>query len=364
MKKLYPNQKILREGSVSEVKVECEKVFKTFSKTMTSNPKAASYMLGNLYHFLLKKKGEEKKLVEQCIKQTKEKLNKKQITDLWSGIERLTPEDWKTLPAGNKNSLEALRQNMLQDIHYFQNIDNQSLIRTGQEFRFTREVLIALIRKDLLNNKRSDPFKMDNFDYVLLRTGGAEENHTYLYSFINKINVLLINDVVSLGSKNEKIAEIILKDFSTTAHYFSVSEKLAEFHPKLRKEIAENWKKQIATHPISSDQKDPLKQTLDRLKAKYPEFKEVEPKGRAPRIQPRGADDEPIPAWQNIAGGATVGGILYFGLKATVCVCTAPALLPLYFIAGGAGLGLACSMSESANQAEKKMIQKVKSVFK
>lgn len=348
-------------GPVSNIEAQCERVSKTFSTTLEVNPLAAAYMLGNLYHFLNKQHGEQKKLVEQTIKFAKGKLKKDHITALWERIDRLTDEDWKVLPKGNRKSLLALRQNMLHDIDYFRHIDSSSLIDIGQDIDFTREVLIALVRKNLERTRNADPFKKDHFSYDLLKIGGSEENHTYLYEFFNKCSTMPIDAIGKLGEKNLKVAETILKDLSTTSHFFTVSAKLAEYHPKLRSEIAKDWGKITATHPLTPQQQITVPETLNKLQSKYPEFKEVKVDTRVERVQPRGENDILFPAWQHLLGGLVGGGIGF--VEAAAVLAAAPTLLP-FFLAGGAAFGYAFSESPTVNNMERDVRKKIGSYFK
>lgn len=348
---------------VSNIQAQCERMAKTFPITLQENPQAAAYMLGSLYRFLPKQKSEEKKQIIETINNTKEKLSKGQVVSLWNEFNKLSSNDWNVLPKGNRKSLIALRLNMLRDSRYFQYIDNEQLIKFGQNIEFTREVLIALVRKDLMKNKHSDPFKRD-FNYELLKIGGEKENHPYLYPFFNRCSIVPVDKIGSLGEKNVKIAEIILKDLSTTSHFFAVSAKLAEYHPKLRSNIAKDWNKVTATHPLSPQLQKTLPETLDKLKKEYPEFKKVKIDTRLERIQPRGENKKPIPIWQHITGGVVGAGIGYTGVKASVCLCAAPAFLPLYFVAAGAGVGYACSQSKTVNDWGRKAQRKIKNWFR
>lgn len=319
---------------MSEVSQLCEIALKTFSHTLTNNPLASAYLLGNLYYFLEK---DTTSLVKKTIAQLKLRMTKEQINLLWETIQ-FKKEEYQTMSIKNKKSFFALQTAFLHDIEYFKQIENHTLIQLGQNPTFAQAVLIALIRKHLLDHQLSDPFYYKNYNAQLLKTASIEEAYLYVYPFLKDCQTLPIKDIVLLGRKEQTIATLILKNVSTSIHYFDVSEALLPYYPSLRQSIAENWGKLRCTYPFTETQNKSILEKEKKLKAQYQAFKTLQIEVRPERVPANTKLSlQSAQHWKNLLNSGICVGV-FLGITA-ITYSIPPSFLPLYCIMLNGALG-------------------------
>jgi hypothetical protein len=268
---------------VSAIKTLCAKIRKSFFEAINENPLSASLMVGNLYLAYEKADEEECTLINVTLQQLKEKLTKQQVQILWNTVTDLQPRQLRLMRDSIRTSLKMLKSTMIDDSSYFEHLTTESLIKVGQHPQLYREVMIALIRKHLAKNNVDDPFVQPTFDYELLRSFGAEQNHLYMAEFIKECESLPLQDLVKLGSERHEIASLMLMDLKNNEMIFELGSRFARIHPNLREEIAQHWRSYFETFPITAKQEKYVQGELPKLKKAFPEFSEVSIQSRIKR---------------------------------------------------------------------------------
>lgn len=268
---------------MTAIKTLCSKVRKSFFEAINENPMSATLMLGNLYLALENADDEERSFVNDTLKQLKVKLTNKQIQLLWNTVVELQPRQQRLMRDSIKKSFKILKLTMVEDCSYFEHLTAESLIKAGQHPQLYREVMIALIRKHLAKNTLHDPFVERGFDYEVLRTFGAEQNHLYMAEFIKECESLPLQDLVKLGSERHEIASLMLMDLKNSEMIFEMGSRFARIHPHLRQEISEYWSSYFETFPITAKQEKYVQGELPKLKKVFPEFSEVSIQSRVKR---------------------------------------------------------------------------------
>ncbi len=265
------------------VKHLCQKIDNTFLLALRKPSLAAAYLLANLYRTLAKASAADKRQMKMTLRALQCKLKANDIQTLWQRINTIKPTTWQVLDPDSQVSLNLLKRAMLRDPIYLRALTPEALLSLGQSVDWYREVFIALVRQHCSKCKGINPFSEEKFNYTLLRSAGAEQNFLYVSSFIAKCKSLPIASILELGSQHSKVAELIMKDLTNSNGYFSVAAGFARKHASLRKRIAKDWQRHLATYPLSSHDEDFLQKTLPLLQQDFPEFRKVVIDARMPR---------------------------------------------------------------------------------
>lgn len=278
---------------MSAVKALCQKIDRVFFKVLTKPSMAATYLLADLYRYQATAKGEDKKNIYATLR--KLKLQPDQIKTLWRSISSMPSSNWKVLDPETQKSLNMLKRAMLQDTVYLQALELSDLLSLGKSVIWYRDVLIALIRKHQLLRHGTDPFTSRDFSYRIVRQGGSEQNYLYVSRYIARCHSLPIKEIITLGSHQSKVAELILKDLTNSHSYFPVSAGYAKRHASLRSVIAKDWQRYLEVYPLHAEDRDYLERELPLLQAHYPEFRRVQIDNRVTRHY----QEEPAIKWQS-----------------------------------------------------------------
>lgn len=256
-----------------DIKKQCKTVRLSFLSTLTQDVEAAAFMLGNLYRHRQSAKKEEIALINDTLKELKQKITVEQISKLWQGMHAFRPDRWKVMDEGTKESLHALKRGMLQDLDFVKGMKTADLVILGQHPIWYREALIALVRQHLLAKRQIDPFNNGTFSFDLLLQGGPEQNYLYLSGYLQQCVELPVNLIVEMGKSNPQIAAFIMLDCQSHASFFEISRQFIEID-SLRKGIAKFWKSYIEHYALSPAQIAYLENELPKLK-EYSEFKDI-----------------------------------------------------------------------------------------
>lgn len=265
------------------VKRLCQKIDNTFLLALQKPSLAAAYLLADLYRTLAKASVADKQQLQLTLRALQRKLKAEHIQTLWQRISTIKPTTWQVLDPDTQVSLNLLKRAMLRDPIYLRALTPAALLSLGQSVTWYREVLIALVRQHCGKCKGINPFTEEKFNYTLLNSAGAEQNFLYVSSFMAKCNSLPIASILQLGSHHSKVAELIMKDLTTSCSYFPLAAGFARKHVSLRKRIAKDWQRHLATYPLSSHDEAFLQQALPLLQQDFPEFRKVVLGARMPR---------------------------------------------------------------------------------
>lgn len=318
---------------------QCARLISSHATLSQDSPFTLALMLGNLYYFLPKVAGDERQLIQETLREFKEKLRPKEGEALWAEIVNFSFKNKYLLSHSNLKSLNALKEAFIQDIQFIQHARIRSLIQLGTQINDYRVVFVAIIRKHLHAKRLKDPFSGSTFSYRLLNGASAKENSHYLSRYIQKCSSLPLKSLVRLAKQDSKIAKLMLQDFANRKHFFEFSAQLVKQAPQLRKHIAAKWKHCCDNIPLSTASEQEVSILLKDLKKQFPEFSKVKVGKRAARAQVRpDYEDECIPLWQHLTDALTGTTLNYVALS---CVA-APMITPLasLFISVGSTLAL------------------------
>lgn len=330
-----------------DIKVLCKKIDKTFLVVLDENPMAAAFMLANLYRTMDHVSEDKLALAKTTLTDTKKSLRPKHVQTLWETITSIPAKRLNLMDNSHKQGIRRLKHEMVRDFAFFKHIDADSLVALGQKTEFYREVLVALIRKHLHENKHKDPFEKASFSYKLLKEGGSEQNSRYLTKYIKDCESFPIDNIALLGGKDHEIAEFILIDLKSSNVRFEIGGRFARQHPELRKDIAKDWQNYFDTLPLNSREGKFIKQELPKLKQRYNEFRDIETERRVRR------DNQIVPAvdnWMIFRTSFTKG----FGLGFILSLPAKPITMPIFL--GYGAYNLYCIMSHKPNQQQRPQV--------
>ncbi|MCS5712880.1 hypothetical protein [Candidatus Berkiella aquae] len=327
-----------------DIKILCKKIDKTFLAVLDENPMAAAFMLANLYRSMDHVSEDKLVLAKTTLTDTKKSLRPKHIQTLWETITSIPSKRLNLMDNSHKRGIRRLKHEMIRDFAFFKHIDADDLVAQGQKSEFYREVLVALIRKHLHENKLKDPFEKGSFSYKLLNEGGSEQNSRYLTRYIKDCESFPINNIVLLGGKNHEIAEFILIDLKSSNIRFEIGSHFVHKHPSLRKDVAKDWQDFFDTLPLNSREAKFIKEELPKLKQRFDEFKGIETDRRARR------DNQIAPKVDNWAAFRTIF-TKSFGLGFIVALPAKPITMPIFL--GYGAYNLYCILSHKPNQTQR-----------
>lgn len=280
---------------MSPIEKLCQKINNTFFEATKKEVLAAVLMLGNAYLLLEKEnlKAPDRELLESTLQSVKAKLKEDAVHRLWDEIKTCSSSSRaKNFTAENKMAFEALQSAMLRDPVYFKSISVKDLTDFVIKRVWPDEALIAILRKHLHTKKCEDPF-LDNFSYKTLSETGDEYKCHYLYPFLDKMDSLPIETILTLA-QDPLIAASLLKDFSLSYAFFEVSYHLALAYPLLCPSLASMWEDKFKTYPFSTEQKAACLEKLTLLKKKdSTAFSQVNIDGYVQRANAMGSNYPP-----------------------------------------------------------------------
>ncbi len=268
---------------MSGIKILCLKIKSNFLEVLEDDPLAAVIMLANLYRSKEEAKGDDLTLLHKTLSGLKEKLEAKNIELLWQTLTTIPPERLLVMDIIHRIVLCRLKHEMICDIDFFKHLPVDSLIELGQDIEFHREVLVALIRRHLVENKQEDPFAKSTFSYKTLKQGNAEQNSQYLAVYVKDCKTLPVDSLVKLGIKDSEIASLILTDLKGSPEHITISSSFAHEHAEIREEIAVELKSYLETLPIKTEERKVIEVELPKLQQKFPEFETVKVDNRVSR---------------------------------------------------------------------------------
>jgi len=331
-----------------DIKILCKKIDKTFLAVLDENPMAAAFMLANLYRTMDHVSEDKLVLAKTTLTDTKKSLRPKHIQTLWETITSIPSKRLNLMDNSHKRGIRRLKHEMIRDFAFFKHIDVDDLVAQGQKSEFYREVLVALIRKHLHENKLKDPFEKGSFSYKLLNEGSSEQNSRYLTRYIKDCESFPINNIVLLGGKNHEIAEFILIDLKSSNIRFEIGSHFVHKHPSLRKDVAKEWQDFFDTLPLNSREAKFIKEELPKLKQRFDEFKGIETDRRARR------DNQIEPKVDNWAAFRTIF-TKSFGFGFIVALPAKPITMPIFL--GYGAYNLYCILSHKPNQPQRPAIE-------
>lgn len=268
---------------MSPTNIQCKRINRTFLTVLDENPLAAALMLGNLYQSLKKAEDQDLTLLKTTLSDLKEKFTPNITQQLWKSITDISPRRLRIMEQTNRDTLQHLKHEIVRDIDFFKHLEVSSLVNLGQDVNFYREVLVALIRKQLHEDKKFDPFAKSDFSYECLREGGSEQNFRYLAEYVKQCPSLPLENIVLLGTEDNEIATLILIDLKDCQIRFEIGNRFAHLHSELREEIAKEWQSYLETLPQTTKETKFLEKELPKLKKEFPEFADVDLHSRVER---------------------------------------------------------------------------------
>ena len=266
---------------MSRIKILCKSIKNNFLVVLEDDPFAAVRMLGSLYRSRKEATENELILLNVTLSELKNKLEEKNIEFLWKTLSTIPIERLLNMNIINRTTISHLKHEMIRDIDFFKHISVDSLIELGQDVEFHREVLVALIRKHLFENKQEDPFAKSTFSYKLLKVGNAEQNsQDHLAVYVKDCKTLPVDNLVKLGIKDSEIASLIMTDLKGAPEQITISSSFAHEHAEIREEIAVELKSYLETLPIKTEEIKVLEVELPQLQQKFPEFNVVQRNNR------------------------------------------------------------------------------------
>lgn len=242
---------------------------KQLYRICSTNPLKGLLTIGRLSQQVMD--DQEKK--EQLLASTR-LFSAMQVNALFRVLTKLNDDKIQLFDNITQQQIKAFTHHLLENEHLFTRLTDAQISQLARNPTLNRIAYIAIIRKFLKSQQRSDPFTKGRFSYSLLAQGGTEQNYLYVSRYIQQCSHLPIQTLVSL-MHSTKDAKRLLMDVINTPHYFKLSVAILERFPGLAKSIAKDWQFLLETIPLSTKTMHYLQTVLPALKQKYHHFSAV-----------------------------------------------------------------------------------------
>jgi len=241
-----------------------EYVERFFLAVKPSNPNfiSAVILLGNF--FIWENDENHKTEVKPVIAKIMDRLSDAEINNIYKYFFNLKDSEIYIMDPNSQKSINAFKHGILRYLRLSISLDKNDIIKLGFDREFTREAIIALIRNQQYNCNKQDIFK--DFNFSLLDQAGVFQSKELISSILKHANNLPIDELVTLGKNDPKIAEIILSETTAHSDRFALGEQFARAHESLKDEIVEAWLEQRSNLVLSKVEIENLDKAILNLK--------------------------------------------------------------------------------------------------
>lgn len=246
---------------------------KEFISSLKKSPYTSALILANWWYFYKHKNTthENKEKIFTIIHDMYDQMSHEDFLTIWNSIVNISHEEMVIKEKATRKIIAILKHNIIKDTHWLKNISEEKLVDLGADQEYTREIIVGLIRKHLMNVNQLDVF--ENYDYVDIMKSDLDQSILEVNSYIKKCQSLPIEALKKLGKSSAEIARIVMKHVSSHYQGFEIIAYYAEIHESLRDDIVENWKSTITSLGYDDEKTKAIKQQAEKLSVNHPEFK-------------------------------------------------------------------------------------------